>query len=220
MSDTLDNIQSDIAAILDSDSNTANISSTDYTLRTAYINIALGEYETAYDWQHLHKQYNLLISAATGNASVVLPQDFRKASANPIIAGTEFQITRPQDGRKYFETDQRVELLGNPQTGRVLRIYGITLVSGASIQLPYYASAGSLATVSDITTIPDSSFISRRAMALWYEAHEDARFLATKLEAERILANLIDYENVFAEGSQESRVRSVDEDMRFRMGED
>ncbi len=220
MADSLDNIQSDIAAVLDGDPNTANILPEDYILRTAYINIALNEYENAYDWQHLHKQFNLLVSTATGNASVVMPQDFRKPSANPMIAGTEFIITRPQDSRKYLDTDQRVEILGNPQTGRVLRVYGITLASGASIQIPYYASAGSLATISDIAPIPDSGFLSRRTMALWYEAHEDARFLATKLEAERILANLIDYENVFPEGSRESRVRSVDEDKGFRMGED
>jgi hypothetical protein len=216
----LDSIQSDIAGVLDGDSNTSNINATDYSLRTSFINKALREWQDAYDWQCLHKEYNVLVSTATGNASIALPQDFRKPSVNPWVAGAEYTITRPQDARDYEDLDTRVEFIGNPRTNYVLRVYGTTLASGASVRVPYYSSAGSLATTTDIAPIPNVDFLVQRTIAYWYESHEDDRWPGAKLEAERILASLIDYENVFPEGSAASRVRSATERAGFRMGED
>jgi hypothetical protein len=216
----LDAIQSDIASVIDSDPDTSNISDTDYALRTKYINIALGEYENAYDWQHLYSEHNVLVSTASANASIALPQDFRKPASRPWVAGKQYTITRPQDSGQYESTDNRVSFWGNPRSSYTLRVFGDSLACGASITVPYYRSAGSLATTTDIPPIPDTTFLSRRAIALWYEGHEDDRFPSAKLEAERILATLIDFENVFPEGSTDDHVKSKEERSNFRMGED
>jgi hypothetical protein len=217
---SVDQIQSEIASIIDGDPDTASISSSDYSLRLTYMNMALSEWESAYDWQTLYKEYNSLF---TGNASVILPQDFRKLASFPKIANSGssdlYPETRPQEAGRYQDTQNRVEILGNPYSGYVLRLYGATLASGASIKIPYYASAGSLATATDIPTIPDTTYLTRRTLAYVYEASEDPRFPQAKLDAERILGSLIDYENVFSEASDSDHVKSVDERSGFRFGE-
>src|SRR6185436_8682184 len=101
MADTLDDIQSDIASVIDSDPDTSNISTADYSLRTKYINISLREYQNAYDWQHLYNEYNVLVSTASANASIALPQDFRKPASKPWVAGKEYSIARPQEAGQF-----------------------------------------------------------------------------------------------------------------------
>ncbi len=220
MADTLDQIISDVASVIFGDSVTTNISASDYAVLTSYTNKGLGEYENAYDWQHLYGEYNVLVSTASNNASIALPQDFRKAASKPWVAGQEYKIVRPQEAGQFEDTDNRVSFFGNPRDKYTLRVFGDPLASGASVKIPYYRSAGSLATSTDIAPIPDITFLVQRDIALWYEAHEDARFLTAKLEAERILGNLIDIENVFPEGSTDDHAKTNEERVRFRMGED
>ena len=220
MADTLNDIQSDISTVLDGNVTVANVNASDFAIRTAYINQALREYQNAYDWQALYSEYNVLVSTSTGNASITLPQDFRKPASKPYIAGKQYSIVRPQENGQFEASDNRVSFFGNPRVNYILRVYGEDLASGASITVPYYRSAGSLATTTDVAPITDSTFLSRRAIALWYEAHEDARFPSAKQESERILASLIDFENVFPEGSTDDHVKTNEERSSFRMGED
>lgn len=223
MAVSVDTIQSRVASVIDGDNNTANINTTDYSLRLTYMNMALNEWQEAYDWQVLYKEFNSLVSTAAGNASIALPSDFRKLASYPKIAnGTSTDLypeTRPQEAGRYDDTQKRVEILGNYKNNYVLRVYGVTLISGASVKIPYYASAGSLATSTDIVPIPNSEYLTKRVLAYVFEANEDPRFPQSKLEAERILGSLIDYENVFSEASDSDRVKSVDERHDFRMGE-
>ena len=222
---TLDELQSRIAAYSDQDEVTANISSTDYSLRQKYINMALLEWQEAYDWQALYGEYNVLVSTSTGNASVALPTDFRKLASYPIISNAgstdAFPETRPQEARQYSDTDKRIEILGNSQDNYTLRIYGVTLSSGASVKIPYYASAQSLASPTNITEVPNPDYLVKRSLAYLLEAREDARFTQMKQEAERILGAMIDYENVFSEASASDRVKTVDETKHgdYRWGE-
>lgn len=187
--------------------------------------MALLEWQEAYDWQALYTEYNVLVSAATGNASVALPTDFRKLASYPVIsnAGSTdlYPETRPQESGQYNETDKRVEIRGNPQDNYVLRIYGTTLSSGASVKVPYYMSIQSLVSPANIAEIPNSDYLVKRTLAYWLEVREDSRFPLMKQEAERILGQMIDYENTFGEGSASDRVKSVDETKHgdFRWGE-
>ena len=214
-----DEVQSRIASIVDQDQNTANISSGDYALRLKYMNMALSEWQESYDWQTLYTEFNSLVSTSTGNASIALPTDFRKLASFPMITwdGTttdSFPETRPQEAGRYNATDKRIEILGNPQDAYTMRVYGVTLVSGASVKVPYYMSAQSLVSPANIAEIPNPEYLVKRSIAYLWEAREDSRFVVMKQEAERILAQMIDYENVFSEASTNDRIKSVDE-MRF-----
>lgn len=224
---TVDTIQGKIASISDQDENTSNISATDYSLRLNYINQAVKEWQEATDWQVLYKEYNVLVSTSTGNASIVLPDDFRKLASYPLITHDgattdQFPETRGQEAGQYISTDKRVEILGNPLDNYILRVYGVTLVSGASVKVPYYRTAASLVSPANICEIPNPEYIVKRSLAYLWEAREDARFPEMKSEADRILANLIDRENVFSEASTFSRVKTSEEVRHgdFRWGED
>lgn len=215
MRESVDLLQSRIAGILEQDPTIGNIDSNDYALRLSYMNLAMREWAEAYDWQALYKEFNSLISTSAGNASVALPSDFRKLASYPVITydGSNtalFPETRPQEAGQYAATDKRIEILGNNK-GYVMRIYGSTLASGASLKVPYYASVQSLATTTDVPEIPNADYLVKRVVAYWWESREDARFPEMKQEAERILATLIDYENTFGEASASDRVKTPEE---------
>ncbi len=223
---TVDQLQSRIAAVIDQDEVTSNISSTDYSLRLMYLNMALLEWAEAYDWQTLYSEFNMLVSTSTGNASISLPTDFRKLASYPVISydgatTALFPETRPQEAGKYEATDKRIEILGNPQDSYVMRVYGATLVSGASVKIPYYMSVQSLASPANIAEIPNPNYLVKRTIAYLWEAREDARFVQAKQDAEIILRNMLEQENVFSEASTFNRVKTVEENTNgFRIGRD
>jgi len=223
---TVDNVQSRIAALIDQDENTSNVSSTDYSLRLNYINQANREWEEATDWQVLYKEYNMNISTSTGNASVVLPADFRRLASYPLITHDgattdQFPESKGQEAGLYNSTDKRVEVLGNSYDKYTLRVFGVDMVSGASVKVPYFKSAISLVSPANVSEIPNPEFLVKRTVAYLWEAREDGRFPQMKGEADRILANMIDRENVFSVASTDSRVKTSDEIRHgdFRWGE-
>ena len=226
MRETVDSIQSKIAAVVDQNESTSAISSTDYSLRLKYMNMALLEWAETYDWQCLYNEFNSLISTSAANASIALPSDFRKLASYPKITWTgtttdEFPEVRPQEDGKYIDTDKRVWVLGNPQDGYTLRVMGVTLVSGASVKIPYYMSIQSLASPANIAEVPNPDFLVKRTVAYLWESREDPRFIEAKNEAEKILRNMIEYENVFGEGAEHSRVFTVEESKyNYRWGRD
>lgn len=221
-----DLIQSRVAALVDEDPDSSNISTADYALRLTYMNMALQEWAEAYDWQTLYSEYNTLTSTSTGNASIALPNNFRKLASFPVITydnatSAKFPDTKPQDAGQYGSTDKRVEITGNPQSGYNMAVIGTALSSGASIKVPYFMSVQSLASPANIAEIPNPDYLVKRTIAYWWEARGDDRFPQMKLEAERILGGMIDYENVFSEASADDRVKTTEETHNgdFRWGE-
>lgn len=212
---SVDEIQSRVASMVDQDESTANLDSTDYSLRLTYINRELQEWAEIQNWQTLFSQYNMVISTSTGNASVVLPNDFRKLAGFPKItfdgsATANFPEVLPQqDG--YEPTDKRVWILGNPNSGYILRIFGTTLASGASVQVPYFRAPASVASPANIPDIPNSDYLVQKTIAMIWESREDPRFPQAKSEAERILQNMMEKENTFNEASDYYRAKTVDE---------
>lgn len=221
---TLDDLQSEIASLVDQDSDTSAISTDDYTLRTNYINRALREWSEIGQWQTLYKRFNSFISTSTGNASVVLPADFRKLASyphivNPDTANEEFPEVLPQDDQ-LGSNDHRVWIMGNPNSGYVMRVHGTTLASGASIMVPYYATVTSLASPANVAEIPNPEYLVQRTVASIWEGREDPRFPQAKAEADRILANMLERENTPNFASSWSEVHTVDDRVGFRWGQD
>lgn len=223
---TVDQIQSAVAAYIDQDGVVANIDSDDYDLRLTYINRAQREWSEIYPWQVLYAEYNSLISTSAGNASVVLPNDFRKLAGYPQITHDgsttdKFSQVLPQDDNQYNATDKRVWILGSPNSGYILRVNGVTLVSGASVKVPYLRSATSLTTGSDIPDVPNADYLVQRAISLVLEAREDPRFQIARAEADRILQNMIEFEDIYNRASDYDRVKTVEETRySFKIGRD
>src|SRR3990167_1837474 len=116
---TLDDLEGKVAAIADQDEATANISSADYSLRRAYLNMAQREWAETYDWRSLYREYNMVISTSTGNASVALPANFRKSAGLSRITfdgatTQDFFEIQPQERSQYTDTSSRfVYFLGD-----------------------------------------------------------------------------------------------------------
>jgi len=223
---SVDEVQSRIAALVDQDESTANISATDYSLRLKFINMAMHEWQEINNWQVLTDEYNSLVSTSANNASIVLPATFRKL-AGPVqitydgVTTNNFPETRLQDDTSYDATFKRICILGNPNSQYILRVFGVTLASGASVKVPYIKSVASLVSPTNITEIPNPEFLTKRTVAYLWEAREDPRYPGMKDEAEKILRNMIEYENVFGYHADFDRVKTVEETTHgFRLGRD
>lgn len=237
---SVDEIQSQLAAMADQDPLTADISSTDYALRLKFINMAMREFQEAYDWQVLYDEYNVLVSTATGNASIALPANFRKLASFPQIVWDgqttdRFPEVRPQEKAQFTLTnkgntagigspDRWVEIWGNPRSNYTMFVHAPTLASGASVLVPYYKSFQSLASPIDIAEIPNPMYLVKRSLAYLWEVRQDDRFPEMKSEADRILGQMIDYENTFSEASTYDRVKTIEQtrygDFRWGDGSD
>lgn len=223
---TVDELQSRIAAVSDQDQNTANLSSADYALRLKYLNMAQEEWAELYDWQALYKEYNTRTSLASGNITVTLPLNFRKIASFPVVVADgvntqSFPEVRPQENKLYQNTNRRINIIGNYFDGYSMVILGTPVVSGASIMVPYYSSPQSLVSPIHIATCPNPQFLVKRSIAYIMESRGDARFTQFKIEAENILRNLLEQENVFSEASTFDRVKTYEETRYdFRMGRD
>lgn len=224
---SVDEIQSRIASIVDQDEVTTNVSSTDYSLRLKYMNMALLEWSEIADWQCLYNEYNTQTSTSSGNLSIALPSDFRKLASFPAITydgsnTATFADSRPQERGQYNSTDKRVEMWGNPQDVYTMVVKGTNLVSGASIKVPYYMSVQSLASPANIPEIPNPEYLVRRTIAHIWEAADDPKFPQARAEAERILQNLLDQEFTPNEASTSDRVKTYEETRfsDFRIGRD
>lgn len=202
---SLDNIQSKVAAVLDQNEDTSDISTADYSLRREYINMAQHEWAETYDWRSLYRESALRVSTSTGNASVALPADFRKLAEAPKITydGTNteyFPEIRPQEKRMYDSTDRFIYVLGDQNTGHVMFVNAQTLSSGASIQLAYYRSPASLVSPANIAMCPNPEYMVQRVLAYVWESQSDPRFQQAKFEADKILKQMLEYEQVYGEG--------------------
>ena len=223
---SVDEVQSRVASITDQDENTANLSSTDYSLRLKYINMAQKQWAEANDWRQLFTEYNMLISTSTGNASIALPTNFKKLAGYPLIVDSnstthKLPEVRPEEDNQYVDTDKRMWLFGSPADGYILRVFGMTLSSGASLKVPYYRSRASLASPANIADVPNVDYLIQRTVAFIWESREDGRFPGAKAEAERILSNMIEYENVFSRAATYDRVKTYEETRsNFRWGRD
>lgn len=221
-------VQNRIASLVDVSGSAPTEGGAEWNVRLKYINSALSEWEQLYNWQSLYKEYATKTSTASGNTSISLPSDFRKLASYPRISydtnnSGEFAEVRPQERHRKLASDRYVYFLNNASTSVMVVNSGNAdgqLISGASILIPYYSTAGSLVSGSDSSMIPDPNYLVYRSVALLWEATGDDRFPQAKAKAEQILQRLLQRENVFSEAANdESRVRTIEETRYgFRIG--
>ena len=205
LSVTLDNLESKVASVLDQNEDTSDISAADYSLRREYFNMAQREWAETYDWRSLYRESAVRTSTSTGNASIVLPSDFRKLASRPLItydgASTEyFPEIRPQERGMYDTTARYVVVLGDQNAGQTMFVNAATLSSGASIQLSYYRSPASLVSPANVAMCPNPEYLVQRTLAYVWESQADPRFQQAKVEADKILQKMLEYEQAYGEG--------------------
>lgn len=199
MSWTLQDAQEQIASEMDQSPTAPTAGGTDWNIRKNALNRALIDWENSNEWESLKVVYNSKVTVA-GFATLGLPANFKKLDGFPGIVWdgrsyNEFPAVDPSTNSKYLDSDRYVNVFDNAKDGKSLYIHANTLASGASIQFTYYKSPQSLASAADVIEVPDPTYIIQRALYLIYKGREDGRFPEAKVEADKILARMIENES-------------------------
>lgn len=223
MSWSVDTIQAQIAHELDQSSTAPTTGGTDWTIRLGLINRSLRDWAESNEWDALHKIHNGIISTSTGNASYALPAGFKKMDGYVrYCEGTttyDLPEENPTKNLLFTDSDKYVNVLGNEADGHVMYIHAGTLPSGASIQFTYYSYPATLCTTNQVSEIPDPTYLVQRSLYYIYKGREDGRFPEAKVEADRILARMIENENVKGWGSSDRTVK-INPRSSWRIGRD
>ncbi len=225
---TVDDVQGRIAAILDQNESLTDISSSDYSHRLNLINQREQKWAEVGKWRALLKPFNTRTSASTGNTSVSLPADFRAVADNARItfdgANTkQFSEIRSQDEAGFGQSDTYFKVVGNTLAGHTMVINPTTtngwLASGASIKMDYFSLPTSLASPANVIQCPNPDYIVSGVIADVWESKADARFQQKQAEADRILANMLEFEFTPSEGSFGKNVKTTEQvNFGFRWG--
>lgn len=221
---TLQDAQEQIASEMDQSTTAPTAGGTDWNIRKNALNRALFDWENSNDWDCLKVVYNSKVTAA-GFATLGLPADFRKLDGYPGIVWdgstfNEFQVIDPSTNRNYLDSDRYVNIFDNSRDGKKMYIHANTLASGASVQFTYYKSPQSLASATDILEVPDPTYVVQRALYYIYKGREDGRFPEAKVEADKILARMIENEASKGLAYKDRGIPNELERKGFRVGRD
>lgn len=217
--DTLNDLQIRLASLIDRKPSAPAQGADDWNLRTNYFNIAQNEYVNAYPWKGLRYEYNSFTSTATGNNTISMPTDYRRIAGFVRAEGRQYPQIKPDERELYSVNDEYFYETGNPYSGYSLVINPSPLSSGASICVPYYSKGQSLASPADISVCPQPDFLVWRAAQLVWEGRDDARYIEAKTNADEIIVNMLEYEQVLGI-SYDDRIKTREELKGFRIGRD
>ena len=173
----------------------------DWNLRRSYLNRAQLDWAERFEWPQLYKEVNSLTSTGSALASIALPTDFRKLAgypkfAVPNVTNSEYPEVDPTERDRFLSSDKYVYKLGDPNSGYNLIVNPASFASGTSIFINYYATPASLVSGSNVSMCPNPNYLVQQALYYYFQANEDARFQDSRAEAEKILATMLEFENV------------------------
>lgn len=171
---------------------------TDLDVRLAYINDALGEWADVYTWQDLRVQYPM-VTSNDSTTSIGLPSNFRQPLSSvweytdngnkiehKIILG-EDRFSRDADTTEVYIT--------GPILNKSIQFIN-ALPSGVSLVIDYMSFPSSVATMTDYVPVSSSQYLVKRVASMVFQARGDSRFPQLYAEAQRLLANTIEEQNV------------------------
>ena len=189
----------------------------DMTLRIQYINDALGEWADTYTWKDLRKTI-YIYSSNESTTSIGLPADFRQP-ASPLVQfnsngnNTEYTLINSNDRFGKVGTDKYCYITGT-FLNKSLQIPN-ALPSGASLEFDYTSFPSSVATTTDYVPISSSQYLVKKVASMVLQARSDSRYPLLQEEAQRLLSNNIEEENIpFGKSNQ------IPMDKSFIMGVD
>lgn len=221
---TLQDFQENIASEMDQSPTAPTAGGTDWNIRKNAANRALIDWQNSNEWDSLKVVFNGNITVA-GYATLGLPGNFSKLDGLPVIAWDgsntfQFQVYNPSNNNNYYDSDKYVNIFDNARDGKYMYIHANTLSSGASVQFTYYKSPQSLASAIDIIECDDPTFILQRSLYFIYKGREDGRFPEAKVEADRILARMIENQASRGLAYKDRSIPNGLQQSGFRIGRD
>lgn len=190
---TVTQLQQRIATEVDQSSTTPTVGGNEWALRLLLLNRAQDEWSAAHDWGSLRKVHVPTVTGVS-QASISLPGDF-KVLAGPakvyftgMSGGENWPLIKHEEIEQQDDTINKWSaVIGNPQEGFTLLWNPGTLASGATLEIPYYAVATSLASPADITQIGQPEFLVKRASGWLWRIRNDDRAAQAEFEAREML---------------------------------
>lgn len=223
MSWSLQQIEDGIASEIDQSSTSPADTTDDWAVRRTFVNRSLVDWAETNDWQILFTELSSRTSVGSSLATISMPTDFRKPAGFVKITrdGTEtheYAEIDPATKGQYLANDRYVYFLRSGPTVNMI-INPPSIVSGASIYIPYQRSPGSLASPVSVTVIPDDTYLVQKTLYYLYKATEDARFVEADQQADLILQRLLESENTPSPASQSDRAKTwLETKHNFRVG--
>lgn len=224
---TVDQLMQQIASTVNQDSTAPSDGGSEWLLWLSFMNRAQQEWSEAGEWEDLRTAYYPSITSGSSNASFALPADFKRLAAYVRVYDstpngfTEVPVILPEQiGLYYLPVDKFCYVYGDISNGYSLQINPATLSSGASILVPYFRVAQSLASPNDVPYLPDSQFLVDRTIAYVFEARSDPRFQEQEVKAREKLLNMLEYNNLNKYNSYGGAipVMNTTRKMGFRIG--
>jgi hypothetical protein len=227
---TVSEIMVDIASSVNQEATAPSVDSSEYDLWLQFINRSVDEWANVNDWEELRKIYFPSITSDS-TSTVSMPTDFRKVATSPKLYSTgtnssgyeEIPETINENIGLYGPSDKYFTQLGNQSDGISLIFHPATMASGASLEIQYFSTPSSLASVNQIPQMSDSQFVVDRTIAYIFEARSDPRFQQQESKARDKLLQMVENANLSKYNSysnpqyvQTSPLRKLG----FRMGRD
>lgn len=219
-------IMQHIGATVNQDPTQPADGSTDFNLWVSFLNRSQIEWAEAYDWEELRKVYRPTIGGTT-NATIALPDDFRKISAPILNYSVGINDGQPWEevpaDRLSFKnpvSDMFFIITGDPAFGHFMQWYPATLGSGASLAIPYYSMPTSLASATQFPVMPDSEFLAQRVIAYVLESRSDPRYQDEENKARERLLQMVENAELMKYSSHVNPIRIMTAEQRksFRLG--
>lgn len=224
---TVSQIMKQIAATVNQEANAPTVGGSEYSLWLEYLNRSLFEWAEANDWEELRKTYYPAISAS--QATIPLPIDFKKLAGSPRLYNgnlacgfEEFDESSETNLRNHIPSDKYVLVSGNNADGFNMLWNPATLVSGASVAVPYYSMPTLLNSDTAVPAMADSQFMIDRTIAYILEARSDPRFQQQEIKAREKLLTMVENSNLekFNSYAGSTPVSNFLRKVNFRVGRD
>ena len=170
---------------------------TDLIQRLQFANDALSEWADTYTWTDLRK--TIYINTSNSTTSIGLPVNFREPLSpivNFLTTGYKevYELIPAVDRFNKKDDDKYCFIDGTYNTKALIIPNG--LASGASLQFDYMSFPSSLATLTDTVPVSATQYMVKKIAALVLQGRGDPRFPSIQNDAQRILSNAIEEQNV------------------------
>ena len=192
---TLGDIFKSVGAIAEQDASLPT--GTDLTQRIQFANDALAEWADTYTWTDLRK--TLFVNPTESIVSLGLEVNFRQP-LSPLVEYRDngekviYEMTVATDRFNKEITDNFCYIDGVYGNKALVIPNGIT--ANASLQMDYISYPSSLATFTDSVPITATQYMVKKVTALVLQGRGDPRFPTIMTDAQRMLSNAIEEQNV------------------------
>jgi hypothetical protein len=196
---TVENILKSVGALTETEAILPT--GTDLNVRIQYINDALGEWADTYTWQDLNKTITFNVNAGQGPLTAMsLPTTFREPLTGFYVTNTTSGIPAeyaliPKSQRFKMQPDDRYSYITGEIMNKELYV-NASLASGTIGQMDYMAFPTAVGSISDYVPVTSSQYLVKRVAAMVFQARGDARFPGLQADAQRLLSNAIEEQNV------------------------